>query len=162
MIGEPSGKVERRGWYSRIRNCGRTWDSTWVRRGTWNPDGSIEDHLERLNTPLWPIVNQYREGKVKRTPGGEWKRTWNHMLTRSQSPLKGDGVPFVEWAGELWYAARLSRRYGAEAKASLNRAKVACRRPETEWSSHDQVEVGVKPDGGPNRPPLKRWRMNCG
>ena len=25
----------------------------------------------RLNTPERPIVNQYREGKAKRTPGGE-------------------------------------------------------------------------------------------
>ena len=29
------------------------------------------------------------------------------MLTSSQSPLKGDGVPFVEWSGELMYAASL-------------------------------------------------------
>ena len=35
----------------------------------------------------------------------------------------GDGVPFAEWTGELLYHARLRRRYGAEAKASLNRAK---------------------------------------
>ena len=34
----------------------------------------------------------------------------------------GDGVPFAEWTGELMLHARLSRRYGAEAKASLNRA----------------------------------------
>ena len=34
----------------------------------------------------------------------------------------GDGVPFAEWTGELLYHARLSRRDGAEAKASLNRA----------------------------------------
>ena len=38
---------------------------------TWNPMGSWEDHLPRLNTCRNPIVNQYREGKVKRTPGGE-------------------------------------------------------------------------------------------
>jgi hypothetical protein len=30
--------------------------------------GIWEDHLLRLNTLLQPIVNQYREGKVKRTP----------------------------------------------------------------------------------------------
>ena len=34
----------------------------------------------------------------------------------------GDSVPFAEWTGELLYNARLSRRDGAEAKASLNRA----------------------------------------
>ena len=30
--------------------------------------GIYEDHLVRLNTPCRPIVNQYREGKVKRPP----------------------------------------------------------------------------------------------
>ena len=30
--------------------------------------GIGEDHLARLNTPWRPIVNQYREGKVKSTP----------------------------------------------------------------------------------------------
>jgi hypothetical protein len=29
------------------------------------------DHPLRLSTPWRPIVNQYREGKVKSTPGGE-------------------------------------------------------------------------------------------
>ncbi len=33
-----------------------------------------------------------------------------------------DGVPFVEWAGELWLYARLSGKHGAVVKASLNRA----------------------------------------
>ena len=46
------------------------------------------------------------------------------MPTRSRSPLGGDGVLFVERSGELFYMARLStRRYEAEARASLNRAK---------------------------------------
>ena len=44
------------------------------------------------------------------------------MPTSSQSPLMGDGVPFVEWTGELRFHARLSRKDGAAAKASLNRA----------------------------------------
>ena len=30
--------------------------------------GNWVDHDPRLNTPLRPIVNQYREGKVKSTP----------------------------------------------------------------------------------------------
>ena len=30
--------------------------------------GIYEDHLVRLNTTWRPIVNQYREGKVKSTP----------------------------------------------------------------------------------------------
>ena len=52
------------------------------------------------------------------------------MLTKSQSPLKGDGVPFVECTGELSLHARLSRQYGAEAKANLKRVKVCRDRPE--------------------------------
>ena len=39
-----------------------------VPRDTWNPVGSWEDHLPRLNTNSRPIVNKYREGKVKSTP----------------------------------------------------------------------------------------------
>ena len=30
------------------------------------------------------------------------------MLTSTQSSLKSDEVPFVEWSGELWLLARLS------------------------------------------------------
>ena len=39
-----------------------------VPRDTWNPAGICPDHGVRLNTHWRPIVNQYREGKVKRTP----------------------------------------------------------------------------------------------
>ena len=54
-----------------------------VGRDTWNLFWICEDHLVRLNIPKQPIVNQYREGKVKRTPGGEWNRTWNRKFTSS-------------------------------------------------------------------------------
>ena len=43
------------------------------------------------------------------------------MPTRSQRTLKSDGVPIEEGTGELPLHARLSRRYGAEAKANLKR-----------------------------------------
>ena len=46
---------------SRLLSGPRVW------RDTWNPVRIWEDHLLRLNTPYEPIVNQYREGKVKRT-----------------------------------------------------------------------------------------------
>ena len=39
-----------------------------VPRDTRNPVGIRVDHHPRLNTTLRPIVNQYREGKVKSTP----------------------------------------------------------------------------------------------
>ena len=41
---------------------------TRVPQDTCNPAGIWEDHLPRLNTTHRPIVNEYREGKVKRTP----------------------------------------------------------------------------------------------
>src|SRR3954466_7641943 len=52
---------------------------------------------------------------------------------------------------------------GAEAKASPNRATIVVGgRPETERATHGQVEAGVRPRGGPNRPRLKTGRMTCG
>ena len=42
--------------------------STRVPQDTWNPVGIWEDHLPRLKTTHRPIVNEYREGKVKSTP----------------------------------------------------------------------------------------------
>ena len=45
---------------------------------------------------------------------------------------ESDLVLFVERAGELMYAARLRNwSFGAEARASLKRAKVVRSRPET-------------------------------
>src|SRR5688572_24132621 len=41
---------------------------TRVPQDTWNPAGIREDHLPRLSTTRRPIVNKYREGKVKSTP----------------------------------------------------------------------------------------------
>ena len=90
---------------------------TRVQRDTWNPVGICEDHLARLNTPQRPIVNKYREGKVKSTPARGVKETLKPCAYKPLEPLparEGDSVPFV---------ARLSRFRGvAEAKASLNRA----------------------------------------
>ena len=33
---------------------------------------------------------------------------------------------------------------------------------EQQTKTFTQVEVAVKGNGGPNRPPLKSWRMTCG
>ena len=123
-----------------------------VVRDTGNPVWKMGDHPQRLNTTWWPIVKKYREGKLKRTPGGEWNRTWNPMFTSRQSDLRRDVVLFVERSGELFYMARLStKRYEAEEKSSLKRAnKVIWNRPETEWPNHGQAEAWVESSGGPN------------
>ena len=46
------------------------WDVvvSWVTRNTCNSARICRDHPVRLNTPVRPIVNEYREGKVKSTP----------------------------------------------------------------------------------------------
>ena len=46
-------------------------EGTRVPQDTCNPAGIYQDHLVRLNTTHRPIVNKYREGKVKSTPEGE-------------------------------------------------------------------------------------------
>ena len=42
--------------------------SSQVQRDTRNLAGICGDHAVRLNRSIRPIVNQYREGKAKRTP----------------------------------------------------------------------------------------------
>jgi len=54
-----------------------------------------------------PIVNKYREGKVKRTPEGEWNRYWNRMFTKSRR-----GSSYSSWeraydSGSAIYSVRL-------------------------------------------------------
>ena len=71
---------------------------TRVPRDTWNPVGIREDHLPRLNTSQRPIVNQYREGKVKSTPVRGVKqylkpfiyKQWNH-----HGETRWNRVPFA-------------------------------------------------------------------
>ena len=82
---EIPGRVYRRKWQSCIWKRKKTLSR--VAWSTWNSVWISEDHLVRLNIPEWPIVKQYREGKVKRTPGGEWNRTWNHKLTSSRRTI---------------------------------------------------------------------------
>ena len=52
--------------YAKSRNLPGTVSQ--VLRGTWNPVGIYPDHWVRLNTIIGPIVDKYREGKLKRTP----------------------------------------------------------------------------------------------
>ena len=69
---------------------------TQVPRDTRNPVGIREDHLPRLNTNLQPIVNQYREGKVKRTPVRGVKQYLKPYAYKQWEPGQpGDRVPFA-------------------------------------------------------------------
>jgi hypothetical protein len=65
--------------------------------------GIYEDHLVRLNTSWRPIVNQYREGKVKRTPARgvkEYLKPYAYKQWEGYAPIlreRGmpDRVPFA-------------------------------------------------------------------
>ena len=84
LLGEAGWILYHRRWKSCNRKHKHFVVVSQVGRDTWNPSWICEDHLVRLNIPEQPIVNQYREGKVKRTPGGEWNRTWNRKFTSSR------------------------------------------------------------------------------
>ena len=62
----------------------------------------------------------------------------------------------------LNFSSKVNRYRGAVGKPSLNRAQVAGIRPETERSSHEQVEGVVTDTGGPNPLMLKNEGMTCG
>ena len=84
VLDEAAGMLHHSRWKSCNRKQIHFKVVSQVERDTWNPFWICEDHLVRLNIPEQPIVNQYREGKVKRTPGGEWNRTWNRKFTSSR------------------------------------------------------------------------------
>ena len=119
-------------------------------------------HPLRLNTNMWPIANKYREGKVKRTPKGEWNRTWN-LVPTSRESTKVWSRTFCRMGQRVILYSKIKHfRCAVQAKASLNRAIVVYDRPETGWSIHGQSEGEVKFTGGSNRVRFKTHRMNCG
>ena len=113
---------------------------------------------------LWSIVNKYREGKVKRTPKGEWNRSWNYVRTRSRSlNLFGWRRAFCRTIQRVNCYCKPKPSGGGAVKASLNRATIVVAiRPETGWPYHGQAEASVKRRGGPNRSELQNARMTCG
>src|ERR671922_192965 len=58
--------------------------------------------------------------------------------------------------------ARLSDERSRSESESEQGESVVGGRPETGRAIHGQVEAGVRPRGGPNRPRLKTGRMTCG
>ena len=86
------------------------------------------DHDPRLNTPLRPIVNQYREGKVKSTPVRgvkeylkpciykQWKRYGSSEQGATACLLHNEPASYSQGQGEAICIAA--------AKASLNRANI--------------------------------------
>ena len=127
-----------------------------VRRDTRNPVGMSEDHLVRLNTTMWPIEYSTVRERWKEPREGSEKEPETICLQADRAPHECDVVLFVERAGELRCVARLSDKVTEPKRERvLSERKVACRRPETWWPIHEQVEAEVKLCGGPNTRLLK-------
>ena len=58
---------------------------------------------------LRSIVNKYREGKVKRTPEGEWNRSWNRVHTNSRSGLDPWLRTFCIMGQRLTFSGKVNR-----------------------------------------------------
>ncbi len=71
ISGMSGRKAETKERNSRVHENLSEASSTRVPRDTRNLVGSRGDHPPSLNTTWLPIVKQYCEGKVKRTPDGE-------------------------------------------------------------------------------------------
>ena len=86
--------------------------------------GICQHHLVRLNTTERPIVNQYREGKVKSTPNRGVKKILKPCAYKRLELLKGVTACLLH--NEPTSYSSLARLIlvtrEAEAKASLNRA----------------------------------------
>ena len=137
---------------------------SWVARNSWNSVWICRDHPVRLNTTERPIVNQYREGKVKRTSEEEWNSTWNHTLTSGRSIIYGVTACLLHNEPTSYSSpARLMNLVQKpKRKRVLTGRLVGGGRRETWWSTHGQVEVSVKRYGGPNQYTLKSVWMSCG
>jgi hypothetical protein len=120
------------------------WLGSWVRRDRWNPVWICRHHPARLNTLERPIVNQYREGKVKRTARAEWK---DPETVRLQAVGASSDVTTCLLHNEptSYFLLPSLRTSGLEAKRKrvwIGRIGSRNRR-ETEWSTLDQVEGGI-------------------
>jgi hypothetical protein len=123
-----------------------------------------EDHLVRLHTPEWPIVKKYSDGKVKENPRRGVKKNMKPYADKQWEENQ------KIWPRACW---RMSRRLigSGEVKETNVRSQseseseegdsVTSYGPEPGWSNHGQIEVGVTPTGGSNRPMLKNRRMSC-
>ena len=93
-----------------------------IERNMCNFAWILGTHPQSLNIYWWPIVNKYREGKVKRTPMRGVKQTWNWMLTSSWSNIKLWQRTFCIMGQRVNLLSKLKPLGVGEAKASLNRA----------------------------------------
>ena len=92
---------------------------------TCNPMGRRGAHPPSLNTTWWPIVEQYCEGKVKRTPEGEWKEP-ETLCLQAHKALRVYTVrcgTFCRMVRRVYVCSEVKcLRHGAVGKPSVNSA----------------------------------------
>ncbi len=161
-LAECHGKGNQRWWKSSRRKV-KTSDCIQSTAGHVKPGGNTGGPSSK---PKYYSVTDREEvlwRKGEKHPGRGVKENLKPCAYKLSKAVNGWWRTFCRTVRRVIVTSKLKVfSTGGEAKASLNRAhEVRCHRPETGWPTHEQVEVGVKPHGGPNQPPLQWWWMTC-
>ena len=154
--------MKQRGWYSRRRNFKQT---SWIRsttrhvkscRNTGGPPPKAKYYLVTDSEAVpW--------GKGEKNPARGVKKNLKPCVYKQRKSVKARPRTFCRTGQRVTLYSEVNvLSTGAVEKSSLNRAQVIWRRPETGWPIHEQVEVTVKGNGGPNPYLLKKVGMTCG
>ena len=161
-VAEWHGKANRREWESRRRNV----EVAVCIRSIYGHVESVEKVGGPPSKPKYYSVTDSGAVLWRKGEKNPWRGVKQNLKPYVYKHTKHRWVrcgTFCRTVRRVYVCSEVKYlRYGAEGKPSVNSATVACIRPETGWPIHVQVEVEVKLNGGPNRPPLKSWRMTCG
>ena len=161
-VTERCGKSDRSKWES-FRWNGKTADSI---QSICGHEESAEKTGRPLSKPKYYLMTDsgavlWRKGE--KNPGRGVKKNLKPYVYKHTKHVKVRCGTFCRMVRRVIVWSKVKGlRSGAGGKPSVKSTKVLCNRPETGWPIHGQVEVAVKGNGGPNRPPLKSWRMTCG
>ena len=161
-IVELYGKTDRRRWESCKRN---TSEGGSIRSSTEHEEFGVKEGGPSSKPKYYLMTDREAVpwGKGEKYPGRGVKENLKPCVYKHTKHVKVRCGTFCRTVRRVIVCSEVKYlRYGAEGKPSVNSATVARIRPETGWPIHVQVEVEVKLNGGPNRPPLKSWRMTCG
>ena len=123
VLVELHGKADQRVWESRKRKDERS-DSIQSTAGHVKSGGKPGGPPSKPKYYPMTDSEEYCEGKVKRTPGGEWKRTWNRKLTSRESTIRVWSRTFCRTGRRVTMWCELKcYRHGGEAKANLKRVE---------------------------------------
>ena len=119
MLTEQHGKADQRRWES-CRWKRKLTSSIQSTAGHVKSRGKMGGPSSKPKYYLMTDSEKYCEGKVKSTPGGEWKRTWNPALTSCRSTFLVWLRTFCRTGQRVTLSSKVKHlRCGAVAKASL-------------------------------------------